>query len=102
MSLTRIGGKAACDGLSGCRVVEAVEDAALALSQLHGMNHAAQRRRFFDQWTDSEGAKNALGGETFLGDRRVVGNRLTIEALHEVVSRQRDLEQVDERFDPLR
>src|SRR6516165_9346916 len=79
--------------------METIEDATLALCQLHRMDNATQRGRCLDQRTDTKSAQDAFGGQTFFGDRRVVGKSLTVEALQEVVSRQRDLKQVDERLD---
>src|SRR4051794_17922231 len=102
MSFTRIAGEAACDCLGGGRIVEEVEHAALAVRQLDRMNNATQRRRFLDQGADAEGAKNTLRRHAFFGDGRIVRDSLTIQALHQVIRRQRDLEQVDERLDPLR
>ena len=63
------------------------------------MDDAAQGRLFLDERTGAEGAEDALGGETLIGDGRVGGDSLAIEALQQLVSRQSDLEQIDQRFD---
>ena len=87
--------------MSGCREVEASEDATLTLGQLDGMNDAAQRRGFLDERANTENAEDALGGQTFVADGCIVGNGLAIKALQEMISRERDLEQIDECLDPL-
>ena len=94
VSFAWIAWETASQGLSGCREVEEIENASLTLRQLYRMNDAAQRGCFFDERTDTKGTQDAFGRHAFFRNRRIVGNGLTIKSLHEVIRRQRDLEQV--------
>ena len=100
-SFTRIARQTTCNGLGGGWEIELGEDAALALGQLHRMNNATERHHFLDERTKAKRTQDAFRRHPFFGNGRVVSNRLAIEALHQVVGRQRDLEQIDECLDVL-
>jgi len=62
------------------------------------MNDTAPGRCLLDQGTNTAGATPARGRHPLFGDRRVGGDRLAIPTLHEVIRRQRDLTQLDQRL----
>jgi hypothetical protein len=87
--------------LGWVRKIEAVEDVALPLVHSAGMHDASHRHLFCEQWAVGKGSRQSLGCETFLGERCVLRNSLTVTALQELVRGEGDLQQIDEGLDAL-